>query len=153
MEEETSIQEENTREKETESSADELDMLKTRVTELEGLANEKDKQIAVLQQSYNEAGRQQKEMNNRLLSAVNSYKTLIAKANADIPAELLSGENIEAIDTSLKNARTLVGKIRQGMETESSTARIPGGAPVRGELDISGLSPIEKIKYAMEKNK
>ena len=47
------------------------------------------------------------------------------------------------------SAKILVNKIRQGLEGEISAARIPGGAPVRSEPDISGLSPIEKIKYAM----
>jgi hypothetical protein len=50
-------------------------------------------------------------------------------------------------------AKLLVGKIRQGLESEIAATRIPGGAPVRIEPDISELSPIEKIKYAMNKSK
>jgi chromosome segregation ATPase len=149
LEAETITQEENTEPQEEDSSENELDGLKNRVGELEKEATAKELKINMLEQKLTEISKQQKETGNRLSIAVNSYRNLITADNAEIPAELISGNSIEEIDNSLMSAKLLVNKIRQGLEGEISAARIPGGAPVRGELDISGLSPIEKIKYAM----
>ncbi len=149
MEAETMTPEENTKPQEENGSENELDGLKTKVGELEKEATAKELKINMLEQKLTEISKQQKETGNRLSIAVNSYRNLISANNTEIPAELISGNSIEEIDNSLMSAKLLVNKIRQGLEGEISAARIPGGAPVRGELDISGLSPIEKIKYAM----
>jgi hypothetical protein len=149
LEAETMTPEENTKPQEENGSENELDGLKTKVGELEKEATAKELKINMLEQKLTEISKQQKETGNRLSIAVNSYRNLISANNTEIPAELISGNSIEEIDNSLMSAKLLVNKIRQGLEGEISAARIPGGAPVRGELDISGLSPIEKIKYAM----
>ncbi len=149
MEAETMTPEENTKPQEENGSENELDGLKTKVGELEKEATAKELKINMLEQKLTEISKQQKETGNSLSIAVNSYRNLISANNTEIPAELISGNSIEEIDNSLMSAKLLVNKIRQGLEGEISAARIPGGAPVRGELDISGLSPIEKIKYAM----
>lgn len=149
MEAETKTHENITNHEEAESSEKGTGELTLRIEQLQQAATEKDCVINVLEQNLSEVMKQQKESDSRLASAVNSYMKMIRENNADIPAELINGSSIEEIDNSLAMARILVGKIRQGLESEISAARIPGGAPVRGEPDIAGLSPIEKIKYAM----
>jgi uncharacterized coiled-coil protein SlyX len=149
MEEETKTQKENTVEEEAENTGNEPDGLKAKIGELEKAAAEKDLTINGLEQKLAEAGTRQKETDNRLAAAVHSYRALITGNNTEIPAELITGGSIEEIDVSLVKAKTLVARIRQGLENETAATRIPGGAPVRTEADISGLSPIEKIKYAI----
>jgi septal ring factor EnvC (AmiA/AmiB activator) len=134
---------------ETESSENGTEELTTAIEQLQKAAAEKDCVINVLEQNLTEVMKQQKETDSRLAVAVNSYKKMITGNHADIPAELISGDSIEEIDSSLEKAKTLVARIRQGLEKDISAMHIPGGAPVRGEPDIAGLSPIEKIKYAM----
>jgi hypothetical protein len=153
LENETKIQEETINPQEAENSDNESGELTAKIEGLRKVAAEKDCIINVLEQNLSEVMKQQKETDSKLAFAVNSYKKMITGNNADIPAELISGDSIEEIDNSLAMARILVNKIRQGLEGEISAARIPGGAPVRGEPDIAGLSPIEKIKYAMGKSK
>ncbi len=153
MEVETKTPEENMNREETVDSEDELTELKNKIGELEKEAAGKDLKINGLETKLTDMAGQQKETQGRLATAVNSYRTLITSNNADIPSELISGDSIEEIDGSLVKAKLLVGKIRQGLESEVAAARIPGGAPVRSEPDISELSPIEKIKYAMNKGR
>ncbi|MDD4924154.1 MAG: hypothetical protein PHF74_04890 [Dehalococcoidales bacterium] len=149
MEAETKIQEETMNQEEAESSENELSGLKIKLGELEKASAGKELKINLLEQKLNEISKQQKETENRLSTAVNSYRALITGNNAGIPDELIKGDTIEEIDGSLVKAKILVNRIKQGLESEIAATRIPGGAPVRSEMDISGLSPIEKIKYAM----
>jgi hypothetical protein len=153
MEIETKTPEENLNREDGVESEDESTGLKNKIGELEKEAAGKELKISGLEIKLADAAEQQKEAQGRLAAAVNSYRALITSHNADVPPELITGDSIEEIDGSLTKAKLLVGKIRQGLESEIAAARIPGGAPVRSEPDISGLSPIEKIKYSMNKGK
>jgi ABC-type iron transport system FetAB permease component len=70
-------------------------------------------------------------------------------ANPGVLAEMITGESIEAINKSLENAKALIERVRQEIEAEASRTRIPSGAPQRTPLDLSVLSPREKIQYAI----
>ncbi len=153
MEAETKTPEENINREEPVDSENELNGLKSKIGVLEKEASGKELKINGLETRLADIVEQQKETQNRLANAVNSYRTLITENNSEIPAELITGDSIEEIDGSLVKAKLLVGKIRQGLESQIAAARIPGGAPVRSDPDISGLSPIEKIKYAMNKGR
>jgi uncharacterized coiled-coil protein SlyX len=113
-----------------------------RITELEQAAASRDNELAALNQSLT-------ELESRLSQAVEAYRALVVKANPAVPAELISGESVEEIDESLANARVLVDRVRQELESEIAAAKIPAGAPPRTPLDFSALSPKEKIQYAI----
>ncbi len=149
MEEEIRTPEENVNREEAAESENETDGLTAKIEELQKTATEKDLKINELEKRISDLSKKHKETESRLADAVNSYRTMITVNNAEIPAELITGDSIEEIDGSLVQAKILVNRIKQGLESEIAATRIPGGAPVRGDLDISGLSPIEKIKYAM----
>ena len=89
------------------------------------------------------------QLNGNLSQAVSSYRALVVKSNPWVLEELITGDTVEAINQSLENANTLISKVRQGLEEEVSRARVPAGAPQRTPLDLSALSPREKIQYAM----
>jgi predicted RNase H-like nuclease (RuvC/YqgF family) len=109
----------------------------------------KDGEIAAQKQALEEARWQLDEIGKALPQAVAAYRALVVQANPGVLAELITGDIVEEVDESLKKARALVERVRQEIEAEASKTRIPAGAPPRAPLDLSALSPREKIKYAM----
>jgi len=149
---------------------EEPDKLAKRVSELEELTAQKEETLAIkesriaeLKEALASKGRESDELkqslvefNNRiheleasLKEAIANYKAQTLKANPEIPEELISGESIEEVNSSLASAKELVSKVRKGIEVESTLFRFPPGAPERTPPDLSGLSPREKIQYAI----
>ncbi|HJX11976.1 MAG TPA: hypothetical protein VJ377_00450 [Dehalococcoidales bacterium] len=134
---------------ENEALAREVKLREVAVTRLEQALAARDGEIAELQRSLGEARQALDELGKALPQAVAAYRELIVQANPGLLAELITGGTIEEVNESLKNARALMEKVRQEMETEAARTRIPAGAPQRARLDLSGLSPREKIQYAI----
>jgi len=147
---------------EVEAAGDELDLKKenealTRelrsrdaaIARLEQTLAGKDSEIAALKQALNEAERKMADLGEALAQAVAAYKELVVQANPGVLAELITGDTVEEVNESLKNAQALVDRVRQEMEAEASKTRIPAGAPQRAPLDLSALSAREKIQYAI----
>jgi len=131
-----------------------------RIAELEDLVTQKEEEIAKamariseLEQAVAEAEEKLAATSNSLAEAVASYKTMLIQTNPEVLEELISGDTIESINDSLEKAKTLIGRVRQGLEAEISTAKIPAGAPQRTPPDLSALSPREKIQYAIGGNR
>lgn len=120
----------------------ELEQKDLLVRELEQAVASRDNEIAALKQSS-------LELEARLAQAVEAYRALVIKANPALPEELVSGESIEEIDQSLANAQALIERVRRGLGAEIAAAKVPAGAPLRTPLDLSALSPKEKIQYAI----
>ena len=127
----------------------ELEAMDTRIAELEQAVAEKDGEIAALKQSVDELDGCLTTVNSSLAQAVTSYRAAIIGANPGITEELVTGDTIEAIDQSLEKAKSLIAKIRQELEEEASRSKVPAGAPQRAPIDLSALSPREKIQYAI----
>ena len=147
---------------EIEANGDEVDIkqenealtreLKSRdatIIRLEQALAGKESEIAALKQALAEAERKLADLGNDLAQAVASYKALVVQTNPGVLAELITGDTVDEVNESLKNAQALVDRVRQEMEAEASKTRIPAGAPQRAPLDLSALSPREKIKYAI----
>lgn len=126
------------------------------IAELEGLLAQKEKEsteangrITELEQAVAEAEEKLNTINNSLTEAVASYKAMVVKANPEVLEELITGDTVESIDDSLNKAKTLIGRVKQGLEVKISAIKIPAGAPQRTSADLSSLSPREKIQYAI----
>ena len=130
---------------------EELTKTNTRLIELEQVVAGQGSEIATLQQARDELEERLTTLNNSLAEAVASYKAVIVQANPEVTEELISGDTIESINESLEKAKDLVSKVRQGVETAISLAKVPAGAPERTSPDLSALSPREKIQYAIGK--
>ena len=128
---------------------EELTETNARIVELEQAVADRDSEIATLKQSNAESDEKITTIGNSMTEAVASYRALVVQANPSVPEELVIGDSIEAIDQSLENARSLVFKVRQGLEIEASNIKVPAGAPERISPDLSALSPREKIQYAI----
>lgn len=127
----------------------ELESKDARITEFEQVLASKDSEIAILKQAIADSDQKLAEINDTLAQAVAAYKSLVLEANPGIPAELITGDTIEAINESLENARALIDRVKQEIEVEASRTKVPAGAPQRAALDLSVLSPREKIQYAI----
>lgn len=126
------------------------------ITELEGLVAQKDEELTKANARITEleqavAGSEGKltTIQNSLVEAVAGYKAMVVQANPEVLEELVTGDTVDSINDSLNKAKTLVSRVRQGLETEISGAKIPAGAPQRTPPDLSALSPREKIQYAI----
>ena len=122
---------------------------RAKITELEGRLAEKDTELAQANDRLAEMETTIAELEARLTRAIASYRTLVSAAHSEVPEELINGKTIEDIDVSLEKAQSLVSRVRQGLETEAMSSRVPPGAPLRTGLDLSGLSPREKILYGI----
>ncbi len=128
---------------------DELVEANARLTELEQVVAGKESEIATLKQAKSELEERLATLSHSLNEAVASYRGMVVEANPKVIEELISGDTIESINESLVKAKALVSKVRQGVEAEILSTRVPAGAPERTLPDLSGLSPREKIKYAI----
>ena len=113
------------------------DEMQARITQLEQGIASRDGELTAVRRS--------------LSGAVAKYRAAVLTSGSDIPEELVKGESIDEIDTSLELARGIVNKVRQQLEVEAETNKVPAGAPPRMPQDLSALSPAEKIAYALRK--
>ena len=128
---------------------EELTKANAHLIELEQAVAGKDNEIATLKQSKDELEERLTTISDSLAKAVTNYKATVIQANPEVVEELITGDTIESINESLGQAKTLVSKVRQGLEVEISMTRVPAGAPERTSPDLSALSPREKIQYAI----
>ncbi len=119
------------------------------VARLEQAVADKDGEISALRLALGDTEKKLSQLNATLTQTVDTYKALTIESNPGVPAELIAGKTVGEVNESLKNARGIIDRVRQEMEAEASRMRIPAGAPQRSPLDLSGLSPREKIQYAI----
>jgi hypothetical protein len=134
--------------------------LTQRITDLEKMLagrteelNRAGTRMAELEKAVGEANSRADNLAGSLKTVFTGYRSLIIQSNPDVPAELLTGETIEALDGSLAKARDLVGRVKSRLETQKAAARVPAGAPLRGSADTAGLSSREKINLGVEKTR
>jgi len=129
--------------------AGEIEARDSTIARLEQAVAGRDGEIATLKQALADSDKKLSELSNALSQAVASYKEMVIKLNPGVLAELITGDTIEEVDESLKNAQALVERVWQEMEAEASRTTVPAGAPPRAPLDLSALSAREKIQYAI----
>ena len=110
---------------------------------------QKDEELAKANARVSELEQVVVESDGNLAQAVSSYKALVVKVNPEVLEELITGDTIDDISASLEKAESIVGRVRQGLEAEMASAKVPTGAPERTPTDLSALSPREKIQYAI----
>jgi chromosome segregation ATPase len=90
------------------------------------------------------------EADERSRLAAARYREAVLEREPELPADLVGGETVEAVEESLTRARDTVAQVRRHIEEQAQAARVPAGAPVRGAPDLSGLSAAEKIRAGLE---
>ncbi|MFC1937412.1 hypothetical protein ACFLWY_02485 [Chloroflexota bacterium] len=129
-------------ETESENSPEGEELEDSRVAELKAMVAQKDEELTRANARVN-------ELEEGMARAVARYRATVVRSYPEVPEELVSGDTIESIDESLVSAKTLVGKVRRGLEAEVASSKVPAGAPQRTPPDLSALSPREKIQYAV----
>jgi hypothetical protein len=99
-------------------------------------------EVEALQARLEQAGAQSQADASR-------YRALVLAHEPDLPADLVSGNSIDALEQSLSQARQTVAQVRQHIEQQAQTLRVPAGAPVRAAPDTSELSASEKIRMGL----
>ena len=80
------------------------------------------------------------------------YLGAVRAANAAIPADVITGETIEAIDASLGQAVAIADAVRATLAGEAKNVRVPAGAPTR-VVNLEGLTSSEKISLGLQQQK
>ena len=111
--------------------------LRGRIAQLEEGIASRDSELAALKES--------------LAGAVAKYRAAVMASAPGVPEEMLRGETVEEIDSSLELAQGIVAKVRQQFESDVAARSVPAGAPPRTPPDLSALPPGEKIAHALAK--
>ena len=140
------------------STPEELETIKAQLQEadearsaLEQAMAEKDARLADLNAALSEAKSQSEASAADLASvkeardqAVTKYLGMAKASNPQVPEDMISGETIEEIDASVEKGKGLVSAVKKTLESETAAAKVPAGAPTRGET-TEGMSNKEMI--------
>jgi DNA repair exonuclease SbcCD ATPase subunit len=77
--------------------------------------------------------------------AISKYLEAVRASNPTIPGDVIVGGTIEEIDASVQKAKAIANAVKTNLEAQAKEAKVPAGAPTRGEISLEGLSPREKI--------
>jgi hypothetical protein len=127
----------------TETAAAEAGTLRRELAELKTRATQQAADLESLRAALAEA-----EAGARAAAA--RYREAVLGREPQLPADLVSGDTVDAVDESLARARETVAQVRQHLEQEAHALRVPAGAPVRAAPDFSGLSAAEKIRLGLQ---
>ena len=123
----------------------------------EAASAEKDDRIAELEASLGEvktgseaAAAELAQVKESYGQAVAKYRDAVRFANPTIPRDIIAGDTIEEIDASLARATSIAESVRANLEARAKEAKVPAGAPTRGEISVEGLSPREKIAAGIQ---
>ncbi len=85
----------------------------------------------------------------RAQTAAERYRDLVVRTEPALPADLIVGGDVDAIDASVTAAREIVGRVRSHIESQAQAGRVPAGAPPRSAPDLSALTPEQKIRHGL----
>jgi len=118
---------------------------------LEEAMTEKDAKLAELEAALSEAKQGSEASTAKLASvkeardeAVSKYLGMAKASNPQVPQDMISGETIEEIDSSVEKGKVLVAAVKKTLESEAAAAKVPAGAPTRSE-STEGMSNKEMI--------
>jgi uncharacterized protein (DUF3084 family) len=136
--------------RENETLAEKVKSRDATIIRLEENIREKESEIVDLKKERDELKQAREEGAQAMARAVAAYREIAVQANPGLPAELITGDTIETVKESVKNALAVMDKVRQEMEAAAAKTRVPAGAPPRTPLDFMGLSPREKIQQGLK---
>jgi len=106
---------------------------------------EKDARIAELQAEGEALRAEGVAISEANAQAVAKYLDVVRAANSTIPQDIIAGDTIENIDASVEKALSIANAVKANLEAQAKEAKVPAGAPTRGEISLEGLTPREKI--------
>ena len=98
-----------------------------------------------------ERDEQMERLQTELGVVLERYRTTLLASNPDVPADLVEGTSMEALDASFSQAAALVERLRRQIEERTAQERVPAGAPTRRSPDVSALTPQQKIMLGLSR--
>jgi uncharacterized protein YhaN len=132
--------------------AEELDALRAQLTEARtesAVLRQELEQVASARADADTAREELDAAHDRMRAAAGRYRELVVSAEPELPAELIAGDDIEAVAASAEAARQMVARVRTHIESQVQNGRVPAGAPPRRGIDLAALSPEQKIAYGL----
>ena len=130
----------------------ELDEEKKAIAAAQAALTDRDKRItelqasvSVVQQAAETAATELTQAKDAYGKAVSKYLEMTRAANSTIPPDVITGATIEEIDATVAKALSIATAVKASLEAQAKQAKVPAGAPPRGEISLEGLSPREKI--------
>jgi hypothetical protein len=129
-----------------------IDSLQSAAADAEARATSAAERLAAVSGERDAARAEGARLSERLREASLRYRDARLAAAPHIPADLVRGEEMEAIDEEIAAAERVVTEMRERMEREKrqETPAVPAGSPVRRAPDYSGLPAAEKIKVGLK---
>lgn len=121
-----------------------LEQRDARIAELEAA-------VGGLERAAGEREQQAEGMRAQLSQAVEAYRASLLEAEPGLPDDLIAGATIEELQASRDRARQIVERVRGRLEEQALMERTPSGAPARSDVDVSALSPEEKIRLGLSR--
>jgi len=99
-----------------------------------------------------ERDREASEILRELSQTTSKYRVALLASAPDVPEDMVQGQTVAELEESMARARQMVERIRNQMEAQVTSQRVPTRAQTRSMPDFSFLSPQEKIAYALAKS-
>jgi len=135
----------------------ELDEEKKAKAAIEAVLTDKGKRITELEASLNvvsqageAAAAELGHTKEAYTKAVGKYLDAVKAANPTLPGDVIVGATIEEIDASVAKALSIATAVKANLEAQAKQAKVPAGAPTRGEISLEGLTPREKIAAGIQ---
>jgi len=91
------------------------------------------------------------EASERDRASAAAYRELLLRHEPSLPADLVGGETVAAVEASVAAARETVARVRSHLAAQAESARVPAGSPPRAEPDVSAMTPAQKIRYGLDR--
>ncbi len=141
------VEDESPLEEEEPIAEEELDVLALRAS-LEEARAELEKAHTLIR----ERDREGASLLQELSQTTSKYRDALLASYPEVPPDLVQGQTVAEIDESIARARQMVERIRNQMEAQAASQRVPPGAPLRSAPDLSALSPHEKILQGLARS-
>ena len=129
-----------------------LALAQAALTEKDNRISELETQLGEARSGFDAQAGQMARLQAASTAAVAKYLGAVRAANTALPADVITGETIEAIDASLGQAVAIADAVRATLAGEAKNARVPAGAPTR-VINLDGLTPKEKIALGLQQQK
>jgi DNA repair exonuclease SbcCD ATPase subunit len=140
-----------------------IERLQARVADAEAAASTRGEELATLRQRVAEQETRLAEYGAELDDTRGAYETqggqlrdavarlrqALLEREPHLPGDIVTGETVAELDAAIETARQTVAQVRQHLEQQAQTLRIPAGAPARAGPDVSSLSAAEKIRLGL----
>ena len=77
--------------------------------------------------------------------ATGKYREALVAGHPDIPQELIAGNTVEELFTSVEKGKAVVESVKKALDEQAAAGKVPAGAPTRGGISTEGMSAKEKI--------